>query len=446
MTVSPFRPARRGNCPFAALEVGPQRPFRAVQRGRRLRARSVGTSASALLAAWLMLFAVQAQGAGGEQGFDAFKAFSLEDKTVADILTGPARQPHADTYYLIAMTQARRGENVVALGTIDRGLKIEPRHLGLLNLRAAIYARTGRGKDAIAAFRKVLEIAPDDTYARESLRLLVPPVPKTAQPRPLGPPKVGTSPDAPVAPVPGGSPAPAKTAGASGTADAGEAAPAKEEKVLAASYFIGIKAKQRCFQGQSALKRAQEAYVKGKPDAKGKLSLEELVAAKLLPAAPVCPDGGAYTWQGDGPACSKHGPFGTLEAEVNTVFADFNRAMSAKFTRNFPEALKSFQQVIVMYPRWSEAHFQMGDTLFRLGDDRKAIEETRACLALEPDHLDAKLLLANLLFKVGHKDSALELLDGVAKSQTGTVYGLSARSIAAAIRSGRNYYQIFPPH
>jgi hypothetical protein len=56
------------------------------------------------------------------------------------------------------------------------------------------------------------------------------------------------------------------------------------------------------------------------------------------------------------------------------------------------------------------------------------------------------LLLANLYFKKGQKNAALDLLDKVATKQKGTVYGLSARSIAKSIRSGRNYYQIFPPN
>jgi len=58
----------------------------------------------------------------------------------------------------------------------------------------------------------------------------------------------------------------------------------------------------------------------------------------------------------------------------------------------------------------------------------------------------AQLLLANLYFKKGQKDAALGILDKVSSAHKGTVYGLAARSIAGSIRSGRNYYEIFPPN
>ncbi|MBF0499556.1 MAG: tetratricopeptide repeat protein [Candidatus Riflebacteria bacterium] len=366
-------------------------------------------------------------------------------QSVKDILSGPDNRPRADTYYLIAMSQARKGETEQAMGTIEHGLRIEARHLGLLNLRGALLARTGRIREAIAAFNKILQIAPDDTYAKESLRALLPPVKKTPVERPMGPPKIGVSPDAPASPL-GNKEGIIAEKGVKSSAAASGTAEASPRKILEASYFDGIKLKQQCFQAQSAIKSAQEAFVKTKPDAKGKLDLKALIDAKMLTAAPTCPDGGQYSWEGTFPVCSKHGAYPQIEAEVNTVFADFNRGMTAKFRRNFPDALNAFGQVVVMYPRWAEAHFQLGDTLFRLGDDRKAIDEIRACLKLDENHLDAKLLLANLLFKIGHKEASLELLDGISKSHSGSVYGLSSRSIASAIRSGRNYYQIFPPN
>ncbi|MFZ2959744.1 MAG: tetratricopeptide repeat protein [Candidatus Ozemobacteraceae bacterium] len=389
-------------------------------------------------------------------GQDDFSSKIHLQHGVKEILSGPDNRPRADTYYLIAMAQSRKAEYEQAMSTIARGLSIEPRHLGLLNLRGAVFARTGRINEAVTVFRSVLRIAPDDTYAKESLRALIPPAKRPPLERPGGPPKIGTSPDAPASPIgnQGGSSSSTdgknKTSGGgaptSASSDAQTSTGAGEKKVLESSYFDGIKAKQRCFQSESAIKRAQESFEKTKPDAKGKLNIDDLVGAKLLPAAPVCPEGGAYSWTGGAPSCTKHGAYAQLEAEVNTVFADFNRGMTAKFSRNFPAALNAFEQVIVLYPRWAEAHFQLGDTLFRLGDDRKSIDEIRVCLKLDPSHLDGKLLLANLYFKVGHKEASLELLDAVTKSQTGGIYGLSARSIASAIRSGRNYYQIFPPY
>ena len=54
--------------------------------------------------------------------------------------------------------------------------------------------------------------------------------------------------------------------------------------------------------------------------------------------------------------------------------------------------------------------------------------------------------MANLYFKKGQKQAALTILDKISNSQKGTVYGLSARSVAKSIRSGRSYYEIFPPN
>ena len=51
--------------------------------------------------------------------------------------------------------------------------------------------------------------------------------------------------------------------------------------------------------------------------------------------------------------------------------------MRAKQGRNYLDALKSFEQVVILYPRWGEAHFQLGDTLFRLGETDASISEIR---------------------------------------------------------------------
>jgi tetratricopeptide (TPR) repeat protein len=120
--------------------------------------------------------------------------------------------------------------------------------------------------------------------------------------------------------------------------------------------------------------------------------------------------------------------------------------MRSKLSRNYLDALKSFEQVVILYPRWAEAHYQLADTLFRLGETDPSVSALRNCLKYDPGNLDARLLLANLYFKKGQKDAALKILDDVTEKHRGTVYGLSARSVAASIRSGRNYYQIFPPN
>jgi len=366
----------------------------------------------------------------------SFQDMAVRDASVRDIMTGSQARPRADTYYLMGLQAARKGEDQDALRAVETGLTIEPQNLKLRNLRAALWARTGRRGEAIAEFRRILAAAPDDTYAKESLRALLPRPVAPLTTRQIKKPVRETAPTAPVV---------VQTAGNKRNKgkDTGTASPSR---LLDSGYFEQARQKQQCEQVMASIKRAQDAYVQEHKDAKGKFDPKVLIDAKLLTAAPSCPESGSFEWTGDGPACSKHGTFATVQAEVKTVFADFNRAMQAKLGRNYPEALKGFEQVVIAYPRWSEAHFQLGDTLFRTGEDRQAIDRLRTCLQLDPGNPDASLLLANLYFKIGHKEVALKLLDSVVKKLPGTVYGLAARSIAGSIRAGRNYYQIFPPN
>lgn len=347
--------------------------------------------------------------------------------TVRDLLEGHKRAPKSDTYYLMALSETRKGNIEAAEKAIRTGLQINPRNTRLMNLKGAILARQGRLADARRLFLSVLQLDPEDEYASTALRS----VERTLQPRRVEPmirkPSAARAPDAPDAPV---------------TVKQTEV----ETKILEASYFVEMKDKQQCYHGMSLIKRAQEAFAAKKPDQKGEFSTTTLVAEGFLTSTPVCPNGGIYAWKDNDVECDKHSSLSALGAEVTNVFTEFNIGMRAKLSRNYLDALKSFEQVVVLYPRWAEAHYQMADTLFRLGETDPAIASLRTCMKHEPGNLDAQLLLANLYFKKGQKDSALNILDKVSEKNKGTVYGLAARSIAGSIRSGRNYYQIFPPN
>jgi tetratricopeptide (TPR) repeat protein len=218
-----------------------------------------------------------------------------------------------------------------------------------------------------------------------------------------------------------------------------------KKKVLESSYFDQIKNKQQCYYAMASLKRAYESYLASSPKDKS-FSPTTLVSSGFLTSIPLCPESGEYSYADADVVCSKHGRQSEVGAEVTTVFTEFNRGMRAKLSRNYLDALKAFEQVVILYPRWAEAHYQLADTLLRLGETEPAIVALRNCLKHQPENLDAQLLLANLYFKKGQKNPALSLLDQIAEKHKGTVYGLSARSIAGSIRSGRNYYQIFPPN
>jgi len=348
--------------------------------------------------------------------------------SVRDLLEGHKRAPKSDTYYLMALSEARKNNIEAAEKAIKTGLQINPRNTRLMNLKAALLSRQGRLAEARSLFITVLQLDPEDRYARTSLnsvermlqpeRRALPVLTKAATP---------TAKDAPEAPV---TVKPAPTV----------------QKVLEASYFVEIKDKQDCYHNMSSIKRAQTAFIKANPARKEEFALTTLVSDKLLTAVPVCPNGGTYSWKTDDVTCSTHGTSAEAGAEVTNVFNEFNNGMRSKLSRNYLDALKSFEQVVILYPRWAEAHFQLADTLFRLGETDTAINALRNCLRYDAGNLDAKLLLANLYFKKGQKDAALKILDEVSEKHRGTVYGLSARSVASSIRSGRNYYQIFPPN
>jgi len=369
-------------------------------------------------------FAISSPGSAIAQEFQT----PGSDVSVRDLLEGHNRAPKSDTYYLMALSEARKGNIEAAEKAIRTGLQINPRNTRLMNLKGALLARQGKLAEARRMFISVLQLEPEDDYAATSLRS----VERTLQPTRrietmVKKAPVAAAPDAPSTPVTVKS---VKT----------------EDKVLEAGYFLEMKAKQQCYQGMSQIKRAHDAFANANPKRKDEFSMTDLVKDGFMTSTPVCPAAGVYSWKDNDVLCDKHGSISSLGAEVTNVFGEFNNGMRAKLSRNYLDALKAFEQVVVLYPRWSEAHFQMADTLFRLGETDPAIASLRNCLKHEPGNLDAQLLLANLYFKKGQKDSALSILDKVSDSHKGTVYGLAARSIAGSIRSGRNYYQIFPPN
>ena len=349
--------------------------------------------------------------------------------SVQDILEKSKKTPKADTYYLMALSAARKNDIESANKAIATGLAINPRDIKLLNLKGALLAKQGRLVQARQIFLTVLRMSPGDEYANNSLRLIEDSMQPKNQIKPVLASKSrkysGTS-NAPISPI--------------------EDKPVSQDKLLTAAYFVDLKHKQDCSHGMSLIQLAHEKLIARNPKGKPTFSLNELVKEGLLTSAPVCPKGGFYSWNNNEVTCSKHGGFTALDAEVTSVFKEFNAGLRAKLSRNYLDALKAFEQVVILYPLWAEAHYQLGDTLFRLGEVDPALKSLRNCLKHDPNNLDAQLLMANLYFKKGQKQAALTILDKISNSQKGTVYGLSSRSVANSIRSGRSYYEIFPPN
>lgn len=352
------------------------------------------------------------------------------DLTVRDLLEDHNRKPRAETYYLIGMAEARKSNYIEAQKAINTGLQINPRSTRLINLQGAILSRQGRLVEARTKFLTVLQIDPDDRYAATSLRTIEDSLQPDRNSRPVVTGSIQRQSDELQTP----------------TAPVRERSVQVKQKVLESSYFQEIKGKQRCYYAMENIKRAQEQYIKTSPTKGSDFSLTVLAEEGLIVSIPICPSNGRYRWESEDIACSEHGSRSEVGAEVSTVFTDFNRGLKSKLGRNYLDALKAFEQVVIRYPNWGEAHYQLGDTLFRLGETDQAVAALRKCLNREPNNLDAQLLLANLYFKKGQKNASLKLLDDISQKHQGTVYSLSARSVASSIRSGRNYYQIFPPN
>ena len=350
------------------------------------------------------------------------------DVSVRDLLENQKRSPKSDTYYLLALSAARKNDLDTANKAIYTGLNINPRNISLLNLKGALAARQGRLNEARQIFTTVLNLEPKDEYAEKCLKQIEDALQARANSlKPIVSKKSSYkgATDAPVSPI--------------------EEKTESSDKLLTASYFVELKHKQDCAHSMALIKIAQERLIEKKPK-DNTFSLTNLVREGLLTSEPVCPKGGIYAWGNHEVNCSKHGDFTGLDAEVTNVFKEYNTGLRAKLSKNYMEALKAFEQVVILYPLWAEAHFQLGDTLFRLGENDSAIKSLRTCLKHDPKNLDAQLLLANLYFKKGQKQAALTILDKISSGQKGTVYGFSARSVAKSIRSGKSYYEIFPPN
>lgn len=358
--------------------------------------------------------------------------FVKSNTSVRDILEGHQTVP-ADTYYLIAMAAAKKNNINEAYKAIETGLNLNSTNTKLLNLKAALLARQGNLIQARKIFMLVLNLEPNNEYAKQSLSAvehLIQPVRHNVDQVIQKPVQSNTS-EAPASPI---------------TPKSEISEIKQEEKLLEAEYFIDVKSKQECYHNMSLIKRAVDS--KKNKDTKVKdvdLTPEKLVNEHLLVSIPVCPKSGLYEYKNNDVICKFHGPLTALGVEVTNIYSEFNKGMRAKQGRNYLDALKSFEQVVILYPRWGEAHFQLGDTLFRLGETDASISEIRESIKYDPKNIDAELLLANLYFKKGMKTAALNILDKVSASHKGSIYSYSARSIAKSIRSGRSYYEIFPP-
>jgi tetratricopeptide (TPR) repeat protein len=73
----------------------------------------------------------------------------------------------------------------------------------------------------------------------------------------------------------------------------------------------------------------------------------------------------------------------------------------------FMDARTCFEQAVEAYPQDPEAAAALGFALHRLGEEAEAIEELRRCISLNPDHVEARVYLAHLLYDRSDWEAAL---------------------------------------
>lgn len=365
----------------------------------------------------------------------SFPNIAERSTTVTDILRQHQSNPKADTYYLLALAAARKNNFNEAFKNIQIGLSNNPNHIQLLSLRAALWAKTGKLSEAFQEFKRLSLISPNDEYIKYSLQELQ---------RYLEP-KISPS---------------LKTSSQSISKSSKNALnnnfsiqssskqfiqqSNSDKKILSSDYFIKLNAKKTCCLNMGQINKAI-LNLKSIDPKKNIRDIKDLINEGHLQTIPVCPENGKYSLNKDLVCCSIHGDIVTLEAEITTVYSDFNKAIQSKFAKNYVSALKSFEHVCSIYPNWAEAHYQRADTLFRLGQDQQALDAIKTCLKIDPQNIDAKMLLAHILYKIGNIKDATQILKQIEATEQDSVYGMSVKALLKAIKAGKSYYEVFPP-
>ena len=100
-------------------------------------------------------------------------------------------------------------------------------------------------------------------------------------------------------------------------------------------------------------------------------------------------------------------------------------ARAQLLNRNFAEAQTSYQSLIAHQPRSADFHHLLGLTQAGAGETQSARESWSQALALNPDHLQARLALARLQVVDGELESALESARVIQKQHPTTPVGLT---------------------
>lgn len=104
--------------------------------------------------------------------------------------------------------------------------------------------------------------------------------------------------------------------------------------------------------------------------------------------------------------------------------------------KRFKDARELFLGLTALVPDSDVPHVALGNVDFCDGKLPHAIKHYKHALKLDPNSLFAQVYLGEALFFAGEKDEAMELLNGVMKSDRGGGAGEFAKALVDAIKGG----------
>jgi Flp pilus assembly protein TadD len=100
--------------------------------------------------------------------------------------------------------------------------------------------------------------------------------------------------------------------------------------------------------------------------------------------------------------------------EIKAKLADASRLMNAK---QFAQARAIYEDLASRYPDVTHFRPLIARTYYGEGNKAQAIEQLRAAAAKDPDNVEVKLLLGNILVEEGKQDEGRQILESVDESK-----------------------------
>jgi Flp pilus assembly protein TadD len=101
-------------------------------------------------------------------------------------------------------------------------------------------------------------------------------------------------------------------------------------------------------------------------------------------------------------------------AEIKEKLTEASRLMNGK---QFAEARTIYEELSARYPDVTQFRPLIARTYYGEGDKARAIEHLRAAADKDPENVEVKLLLGNLLMEVGKADEGRQVLESVDESK-----------------------------